>query len=75
MISIRAFRDFLQLNVIGFYLRQKELRQQPPVIVDDDLLQDSDFVKFTGMHLDKGLTLGDHVDQICTKVTSRLCST
>jgi hypothetical protein len=38
--------------------------------VDDVFLEETESTKFLGMHLDQGLTWGDHVDNICAKVAS-----
>ena len=57
-------------NAISFCLRPQEADLLPIVMVDEDLLELTDSTKFLGMILDRGLTWSDHVDQVCSKVTS-----
>jgi hypothetical protein len=57
-------------KVIEFCLRQRESNLPLAVMVDEDLLEETDSTKFLGMHIDKGLTWEDHVDYVCARVSS-----
>lgn len=57
-------------NVIHFCLRQRGIQTIPVVMVDDVLIEDTDSTKFLGIYLDRGLTWNNHIDHVCSKVTS-----
>ena len=57
-------------KVMMFSLNRQENLTEPCVFVEDVVLEVTDSTKFLGMHLDQGLTWNDHVDKICSKVTS-----
>ncbi|KAG8316850.1 hypothetical protein J6590_040105 [Homalodisca vitripennis] len=51
----------------------REGNARPSVLVDDNLLEESDSIKFLGMYLDRGLTCDNHVESVCSRVTSESC--
>lgn len=42
----------------------------PTVMVNSDTLEEVESVKFLGIHLDKELTWNDHIDSLCSKISS-----
>src|SRR5436190_24188134 len=59
-------------KVIKFSLGRQENVEMPCIFVDDVVLDVTESTTFLGMHLDLGLTWNDHVDKICSKVTSSI---
>jgi hypothetical protein len=57
-------------NCINFCLRNQVNEIRPMVVMDDDLLEETESTKFLGMILDRGLNWDDHIDSLCSKVTS-----
>ena len=57
-------------NVIKFVLKRQENVSEPCIFVEDVVLEVTESTSFLGMHLDQGLTWNDHVDKVCSKVTS-----
>ena len=57
-------------NVIKFSLGRQENVREPCIFVDDVVLEVTESTTFLGMNLDQGLTWNDHVDKVCSKVTS-----
>lgn len=49
---------------IHFSLRNHDHTLKPLVMVDDIILQETNSVKFLGVHLDRGLSWGDHIDSV-----------
>lgn len=57
-------------NVISFCLRQQQKEVLPIVMMDDTILEQTNSTNFLGMHLDRGLTWINHIDSICSRVSS-----
>ena len=58
--------------VIFYHLGRKEIKYEPVVFLDDELLENESSVKFLGMHIDKKLSWSSHVDVISSKICSGL---
>lgn len=58
------FKKIAKLNVVYFYISQREFNQQPVIMVDDDLLEEIESTKFLRMYLNRGLTWSDHIDYV-----------
>ena len=74
-----CIQHFLKINLktnsskssfVNFSLRPQVNEYQPAVLADDVILEDSDSVKFLGIYLDRGLTWEEHVDSVCSKISS-----
>ena len=57
-------------KVLKFSLSRNGNETEPCIFVDEVVLEVTDSTTFLGMHLDQGLTWNDHVDKVCSKVTS-----
>lgn len=58
-------------QILKIHFKQPEHLRQHAVLIDNVLLEETESTKFLGMHLDKGLTSGDHIDtNIYAKVVS-----
>lgn len=59
-------------NFINFCLREQEGDCRPSLMIGDEVLKETTSVKFLGVHLDYRLTWDDHINHICSKVSSNI---
>lgn len=58
-------------NFINFCLRSTNSEEYgPTVMIDDTIIEEAVAAKFLGIHLDRGLTWNNHVDNVCSKLSS-----
>lgn len=59
-------------KVIQYSLNRQGHATEPCIFVDDVILDVTDSTTFLGMYLDEGLTWNNHVDKVCSKITSAI---
>lgn len=57
-------------NFINFSLRLIDSEPSPALILSDTMLDEANFTKFLGKYLDQRLTWEDHIDSVCSKISS-----
>lgn len=68
--QINLMTNASKSKYINFHLRPRSHDQGPIVMVDDTILEDTDSIKFLGIHLDRSLNWNHHVDSVCSRVSS-----
>lgn len=60
----------LKTNFINFCLRPVDSEFSPAVMLSDTLLEEVYSTKFLGIQIDKQLTWEDHINNVCSKISS-----
>ncbi|KAG8278181.1 hypothetical protein J6590_027441 [Homalodisca vitripennis] len=67
--SLNLKTNFAKSNIVNFAMSSVDKYDRPAIRLADTMLEEV-YLKFLGIYLNKWLTWNDHIDHICSKLTS-----